>query len=172
MRRERRAASFARVLGRFEPRSLGRPRVVSASVWSNQAGLSARLSKGGTQREGRVPRGCFHLLFDDYFSSFPAHIPSAWLCSCRLHVSRGLPPRSDTIRSRLRSLFGFFIYISQPLMLILPLIPLCLAAPPFTPNTDRRCETKGGGRVEEELNRRSQVSGKGREKHDSACFSC
>lgn len=46
-------------------------------------------------------------------------------------------------------------------MLILRLIPLCLTAPPFTENTDRSCETKGK-RVEEELNRRSEVAGKGR----------
>lgn len=67
--------------------------------------------------------------------------------------------------------FFFYTYISQPLMSMLCLIPLCLTAPPFAQNTDRRCETKGG-RVEEELNRRSEVPGAERKKRDLACSNC
>lgn len=85
--------------------------------------------------------------------------------------------RRDPLTSSSLTLFhGFFfsffyIYISQPVMSMLRLIPLCLTAPPFAQNTDRRCETKGG-RVEEELNRRSEVAGGGRKERDLACLSC
>lgn len=85
--------------------------------------------------------------------------------------------RHDPLTSSSLTLFHAFffpflyIYISQPVMSMLRLIPLCLTAPPFAQNTDRRCKTKGG-RVEEELNRRSEVAGAGRKKRDLACFSC
>lgn len=47
--------------------------------------------------------------------------------------------------------FFFSIFLSQPLMLVRCLIPLCLTAPPFPQNTDKSCQTKGrrvGGGVE------------------------
>lgn len=80
-------------------------------------------------------------------------------------------PLTSSSLTLFHAFFSFFIYISQPVMSVLRLIPLCLTAPPFAQNTDRRCETKGG-QVEEELNRRSEVAGGGREKRDLACFSC
>lgn len=112
----------------------------------------------------RALRGCFHLPFDDYFYVFILSCTDQLCLALQLqalHLQRpAFQIRHDSLTSSLTAAL-LYIYISQALMLILRLIPLCLTAPPFTQNTDRRCETKGG-RVEEELNGRSEGSGKGR----------
>lgn len=128
-------------------------------LWTQIRALKGKFQLSCQKREAetakgrkRVIRGYFHVLFDKSFVLILVQFHSVWLCSCRHHVSGGLPWEAVMIHSLFLSMLSylscFWCWFCYPsLCMLLVIMPIERVIP--------KAEE-----IEEELNWRSVAVGK------------